>query len=101
MTNRIVPWLSFGKKLALSVAGIAALATPIVIGMMNAPSLRAQSGVAATAQEFEVASLRANVSGTETFSIAPPSGGRFTGTNLTLGPVEVLFIDHVERPSEN
>jgi len=43
MTNRMVLRLNFAKKVALGVAGIAALAVPIVVGMMNTPHLSAQS----------------------------------------------------------
>ncbi len=43
MTERVAGDLNFAKKLALAVAGIAALAAPIVVGVMNAPPLRAQS----------------------------------------------------------
>jgi uncharacterized protein (TIGR03435 family) len=49
MTNRMVFRLNFAKKAALAVAGIAALAVPIVVGTMNAPRLRAQSPPAAIA----------------------------------------------------
>jgi uncharacterized protein (TIGR03435 family) len=43
MNNRIVLRLNFAKKVALAVAAIAALAVPIVIGMMNTQHLSAQS----------------------------------------------------------
>ncbi len=43
MNNRIVLRLNFAKKVALGVAGIAALALPIVVGMMNTRHLSAQS----------------------------------------------------------
>jgi CheY-like chemotaxis protein len=43
MTNRIVLRLNFVKKVALVAAGMAAVAAPIVVGMMNPPSIRAQS----------------------------------------------------------
>jgi uncharacterized protein (TIGR03435 family) len=43
MTNRMVLRLNFAKKVALAFAGIAALAVPIAVGMMNTPHLRAQS----------------------------------------------------------
>jgi uncharacterized protein (TIGR03435 family) len=43
LTNRIVLRLNFAKKVALAVAGIAALAVPIVVGMINTPHLSAQS----------------------------------------------------------
>lgn len=57
MTGRVAGDLNFAKKLALAAAGIAALAVPIAIGIMNAPPLRAQSPPAAT-PKFEVASIR-------------------------------------------
>jgi bla regulator protein BlaR1 len=61
MTNRIVLRLNVAKKVTLAVAGMAAVAAPIVVGMLNAPSIRAQtagqSGAAAKPQ-FEVASIR-------------------------------------------
>jgi uncharacterized protein (TIGR03435 family) len=55
MMNRIVLRLNFGKKVALAAAGMAALAIPIVVGMMNTPSIRAQT---AATPKFEVASIR-------------------------------------------
>jgi uncharacterized protein (TIGR03435 family) len=57
MTNRIVLRLNFAKKVALTVAGIAALAVPIAIGVMNAPLIRAQSAAAAV-PKFEASSIR-------------------------------------------
>ena len=43
MANRIAHRLNFTKKVVLAAAGIAALAGPIGVGMMNAPPIRAQS----------------------------------------------------------
>jgi beta-lactamase regulating signal transducer with metallopeptidase domain/Mg-chelatase subunit ChlD len=43
MSNRIVLRLNFAKKLALAIAGTATLAVPIAMGVMNAPSIQAQS----------------------------------------------------------
>lgn len=57
MTNRIVLRLNFAKKVALTVAGIAALAAPIAVGVMNAPLIRAQSAAAGT-PKFEASSIR-------------------------------------------
>lgn len=37
MSNRVVHRLNFTRKAALAVAGVAALAVPIVVGHMNAP----------------------------------------------------------------
>jgi uncharacterized protein (TIGR03435 family) len=56
MTNRIAFRLNLAKKVILAVAGTAALAVPIIIGMMNAPAIRAQ---AAATPKFEVAAIRA------------------------------------------
>ena len=53
MMNRVTLRLSFVKKVALALAGTAALAMPIVVGMMNLPRLRAQA-----TPKFEVASIR-------------------------------------------
>lgn len=80
MANRIALRLNFAKKLALAVAGMAALAVPIVVDIMNAPSIRAQSPQAksggATTPKFEVVS----VTPCEAFrprTIANLSPGRF------------------------
>jgi bla regulator protein BlaR1 len=53
MTNRITLRLNFGKKAALAVAGMAALALPIVVGTMNAPSIKAQSPLPAVQPAVE------------------------------------------------
>jgi len=56
MKNSIVLRLNFARKVALAVAGIAALAVPIAVGVMNAPLIRAQSATAAT-PKFETSSI--------------------------------------------
>jgi bla regulator protein BlaR1 len=60
MSNRIVVGLNFATKAALTVAGIAAVAAPIAIGILNAPTAQAQSRVQSSAARpsFEVASIR-------------------------------------------
>jgi beta-lactamase regulating signal transducer with metallopeptidase domain len=50
LTERVAGDLNFAKKLALAVAGMAAVAAPIVVGVMHAPPLRAQSGQAQSPQ---------------------------------------------------
>lgn len=47
MMNSRVLKLTFAKKIALTVAGLAALVAPIAAGFLNAPLIRAQSAVAA------------------------------------------------------
>ena len=53
MMNRIALKLNFTKKIALTVAGIAALAFPFAVGVMNAPLIRAQSA----APKFQTSSI--------------------------------------------
>ena len=43
LTGRVAGELNFARKVALAVAGMAALAAPIAVGMLNAPRIRAQS----------------------------------------------------------
>jgi bla regulator protein BlaR1 len=43
MTERVAGDLNFAKKLGLAVAGMAALAAPVAVGVMHAPRLLAQS----------------------------------------------------------
>lgn len=57
LAERIAENLNFAKKLALAVAGMAALVTPVFVGMMDTPAIEAQSAAAATPR-FEVASVR-------------------------------------------
>jgi bla regulator protein BlaR1 len=54
VTGRFAREMNFAKKLALTVAGTAALAWPIIVGMMNAPVTRAQS-TSAAAPKFAAA----------------------------------------------
>ncbi len=54
MANRTALRLNVPKKVALAVAGMVALAVPVVIGMMNLPRLRAQAAI----PKFEVASIK-------------------------------------------
>jgi uncharacterized protein (TIGR03435 family) len=85
MTQRLVTRLDFGKKLLLASAGIAAVAGPIVFGLLNAPPSRAQSPVSnAPAPEFEVASVKPNKSGERGGRIMNSPGGRFTAANISL-----------------
>ena len=56
MLNRIALQLNFGKKVALTLAAIGALAAPITLGVMHAPVIRAQA--VAPAPKFETASIK-------------------------------------------
>ena len=57
MRNRIVLRVNFAKKIALAVAGIAAIAVPVAVGVMNAPTIRAQSAAGAM-PKFATSSIR-------------------------------------------
>jgi uncharacterized protein (TIGR03435 family) len=52
MTHPVSLKLNVGRKLLLTLAGMAAVTAPIVVGVLNAPRIRAQS------QVFEVASVK-------------------------------------------
>jgi bla regulator protein blaR1 len=82
MTERVAHDLNFAKKLTLAVAGTAALAVPIAVGIVNAPAIRAQSATAPT-PKFEVASIRLskNPEPGGNVEITP---GRFRGKDLAL-----------------
>lgn len=56
MNNRVADRLSFAKKAILAVAGAAAIVIPIVVGVVNAPAVEAQS---TAAPKFETVSIQA------------------------------------------
>ena len=77
MAHRIAHKMDFGRKLLLAVAGVAAVAAPIIIGMTNAFPLRAQSP--RTPRAFEVVSVKPYKG--DGRDLRPPEflpGGRFT-----------------------
>jgi uncharacterized protein (TIGR03435 family) len=87
--KEFVSRLNSGKKLALAVIGLAviemaALAVPVVIGMLNAPSAGAQLQPVAARPEFEVATVKANNSQTDSSNISGVTPGRFTASNTPL-----------------
>lgn len=57
LAGRIAHELNGRRKVALATIGLAALLAPIVIGMLNAPAVRAQIAPATTLK-FEVASVK-------------------------------------------
>lgn len=58
LTGRVAGELNFAKRGILAVAGSVALALPVIVGIMNAPTIQAQNAPADTPR-FEVASIRA------------------------------------------
>jgi uncharacterized protein (TIGR03435 family) len=82
MSAGAVRQLSWRRKFLLAAAGLAALAWPLAVGIMNAPAGHAQSADSPPLK-FEVASVKPNKSGSHFFSMILP-GGRFTATNNTV-----------------
>jgi uncharacterized protein (TIGR03435 family) len=65
MSNRSALRLNFARKMMLVTAGLTALAAPLVVGISNAPAIRAQSaqtrpGRGLRPPAFEVASIKLN-----------------------------------------
>ena len=56
LTGRVAGELTVSKRLALAAAGVAAVTLPVIVGIMDAPAIRAQS--AAGRPKFEVASIK-------------------------------------------
>ncbi len=87
MAHRIADKLNFRKKLMLSVAGVAVAIGPILIGILNAPEVKAQPQSEHLA--FEVASVKPNNSiGFQ--DSKPPGflpGGRFLARNMPLAVI--------------
>jgi len=75
--------LSWRRKFLLAAAGVAALAWPLAVGILNAPAGRAQSADTAPLK-FEVASVKPNKSGSQRSTSWILPGGRFTATNNTV-----------------
>lgn len=68
--------LGWPRKLLIAVAGVAAIAVPIGVGVMNAPAIEAQSQpAAASGHRFEVASIKPSARGQQGMYVRPsPSG---------------------------
>ncbi|HEY4840209.1 MAG TPA: M56 and DUF3738 domain-containing protein [Candidatus Acidoferrales bacterium] len=80
LTDHVALDLSFGRKAALTAATMAAFALPILVGLIGAPSIRAQSppqntAIDAPAFEYEVATIKPNQSGSGNINIRTPEDG--------------------------
>jgi len=79
LAGSVVREWNAGKKAALAVLGLATLAAPIVIGMLNAPAIRAQNAPEAT---FTAVSIKPNP--------IPPN---YSGTHeITAGRVHFVHV---------
>jgi uncharacterized protein (TIGR03435 family) len=87
MINRPGHGLSLGRKLLLAVAGVSAVAVPLVVGVLNAPLSRAQASAPVS---FEAASIKPNHlgGGHEHVNWTP---GRLTASMTTKVLIEQAF----------
>ena len=85
LSGSVAQELAGGKRLALVIAGLATLAAPILIGMLNAPPIGAQNAPATT-PKFEVSSVKPTGVRGEGGSMRPYPG-RFTAA----APLRVLI----------
>jgi len=83
MTHRIGHKLDLTRKVLLAAFGMAAVAGPIVIGLMNAPPSRAQEKTPAP-KEFEVASIKPSAPGSRGIRVQIAPGGRLDAGNITV-----------------
>jgi bla regulator protein BlaR1 len=98
MSNHVGQALHGWRKLFLATAGVAALAVPVVMGMLTAPRLLAQSAgvpawqrAAGGKMSFDVASVKPTQTRGRSTSNVPligevyaPTGGLFSATNTPL-----------------
>jgi bla regulator protein BlaR1 len=75
MDNRISKNLTFRTRLLLGAAGVGALAAPLIVGMLHAQS---------ELPSFEVATVKANHSGSMAVNLRQRPGGGLLSTNASL-----------------
>jgi uncharacterized protein (TIGR03435 family) len=111
MVNDQRATLNVWRKALLAVAAAAAILGPVVVGVLNAPRLRAQSAAVVTMKRielavggleqvrlraqaavaagprpaFDVTSVKPNNSGDGRIMMLPAAGRGWSGTNVTLG----------------
>jgi bla regulator protein BlaR1 len=77
--------LNVWKWAMLAAGGAVAIGGPLMVGLLDAPRLDAQTPAAVVdSASFEVASIKRNMSGDGRASVRGMSGGRVTVTNDTL-----------------
>jgi uncharacterized protein (TIGR03435 family) len=94
LTSHIARSLDWRRKVLLVAAGLAALAWPLAVGIMNAPAGHAQSADSPPLK-FEVTSVKRNKSGSQRSPSMIHPGGRFSATNNT---VRALILNAYEIP---
>ena len=93
VAHRVVLDLGWPRKLLLAIAGIAAVALPIGIGLVNAPPSLAQTqsniSAAAPLPQFEVASIKPAAPDQRGQFIRPGANG---GLNINNMPLKELIV---------
>jgi bla regulator protein BlaR1 len=87
MTQRVGSKLDFRKKLLLGVAGLVAVALPLVFGLLSATPGQAESqasNTAASAPAYEVASIKPDKSGDPRFKVMASPDGLSANTTLQM-----------------
>ena len=88
LSGSIADELSAARKMTLTAIGLSAFAAPILIGVLNAPAIRAQSAPVAT-PKFEVVSIKPCEFRQNTISDMAPQGNSTPG-NLRTGCFPLL-----------
>jgi uncharacterized protein (TIGR03435 family) len=83
MTRGIALELDLGRKLLLAVVGLAAIAGPVALGVLNAPPMRAQTQPEAR-PAFEVASVKPSSADSRGVELDFAPNGRFTARGVPL-----------------
>jgi uncharacterized protein (TIGR03435 family) len=91
MTDRFTRDLSFGKRILLAAVATAAITGPIVIGVLHAPPMLAQSK-----PQFEVASVKTATPDQRNVDFRVYPGGRLSFMNVALGQI-ILEAFSVKR----
>jgi len=102
--NHVGEPLSAARKLSLATAAVAAVASPLILGLLSAPQLRAQSSpweqAAGGKMDFEVASIRQNTSEKfipPNFPLSPDNSYASTGGLFSADFDLLTYIDFAYR----
>jgi bla regulator protein blaR1 len=96
LSNRVTVRLTGTKKVALAFAGIAALAVPVSMGVLNAPAVQAQSSPISR-PKFEVVSVKPCKPGDMPAGRGGRSGGGGTGNGPGQLRLECRTLENLIR----
>jgi hypothetical protein len=103
MTDLVVRKLHFTRKLLLNLVGWLTVAAVALFGLVDAAQSRAQSPTNNKTQSIADTWQGTLHAGRDLRTVVKISKGDDGGYKLdaTKAPVDVMVIDHVEKPSEN